>query len=200
MIDTGSSSGSVETVETVTSQGIAKTSYRIPSKGLLGITVQADPALISQALRLDITDSGGVLTAIEPTILPTNTQALTTQEPTPAVTTKLSRDLHADGLPTPGDWLLSTILILGLSACLFWLGSTRASLQWGIRWATLSCLGGYLSYLYLVIGLPGSSYLISISGSTVVALISVLGVIVGWGVAGIWWSIDQHKTAKKTSM
>ena len=85
MIDTGSSSGSVETAETVTSMGIAKTSYRIPSKGLLGITVQADPALISQTLRLDITDSGGVLTAIEPTFIPTNTLTSNTQIPTQSV-------------------------------------------------------------------------------------------------------------------
>ena len=200
MIDTGSSSGSVETAETVTSTGIAKTSYRIPSKGLLGITVQADPALISQTLRLDITDSGGVLTAIEPTFIPTNTLTSNTQIPTQPITTKPGRNLHADGLPTPGDWLLSTILILGLSACLYWLGSIKASMQWGVRWGALSCFGGYLAYLYLVLGLPGSAYLISVSGSVVVGLISILGVILGWGAAGIWWSITEQKKAKKTSV
>lgn len=200
MIDTGSSSGSVETAETVTSMGVAKTSYRIPSKGLLGITVQADPALISQTLRLDITDSGGVLTAIEPTFIPTNTLASNTQIPTQSAATRPERNLHADGLPTPGDWFLSTILILGLSVCLYWLGSIKASMQWGVRWGALSCFGGYLAYLYLVLGLPGSAYLISVSGSIVVGLISVLGVILGWGTAGIWWSITEQKKAKKTSV
>ena len=195
MIDTGSTSGSVETVETVTTDGIARTTYRIPSKGLLGITVQSDPAVISQTLRLDITDSGGVLTAIEPTVVPTDSLA-STQTSTPTAPTAAGRDAHGEGFPTPGDWLLSTILILGLGAILFWLGSIRATLQWGIRWGALSCIGGYMAYLYLVLGLTGSAYLISVGGSVVVGLISVVGVLLGWGASGIWWFLEQKKLRK----
>jgi len=197
MIDTGSTSGSVETVETTTSNGIAKTAYRIPSKGLLGITVQADPALVSQTLSLDITDSGGVLTAFEPTTIPTEVTETSTEVPTPAQTLVQIRDLHSEGLPTAGDWFLSTLLIIGISACLYWLGTARINPQWGLRWAGLGGLGGYLAYLYLVLGLPGGASLIISSGSVAVALISILGVILGWGVAGMWWLILMQISKSK---
>ena len=193
MIDTGSTSGSVETVETSTLNGIARTAYRIPSKGLLGITVQADPALVSQTLQLDITDTGGVLTAIEPTAIPTVVFTPTIESPTPTETITKTVDLHTKGLPTAGDWFLSTLLILGISALLFWLGNMRINLKWGIRWAALGCIGGYLAYLYLVLGLPGSGSLISTGGSAAIALISILGVILGWASSGIWWVILKRK-------
>lgn len=200
MIDTGSSSGSVETVETVTTDGVARTTYRIPSKGLLELKVQAEPALISQTLRLDITDAGGVLTALEPTILPTETQV--TEEATataPAIEVK-PYNSHPEGLPNAGDWLLTTILVMGISAALFWLGSIRATLKWGVRWGTLACLGGYVAYLYLALGLPGGSYLINLSGSVAVGLVSITGVIVGWAIAGIWWWMDQRRGKSTGSM
>ncbi|MHC1740022.1 MAG: glycoside hydrolase family 3 N-terminal domain-containing protein [Anaerolineaceae bacterium] len=197
IIDTGSTSGTGGIVETTTSSGVAKTAYRIQSKGLLGITVQAEPAIVSQTLSLDITDAGGVLTAIEPTAIPKDTQTSITETATPLVTANLRPDLHTEGLPTAGDWLLSTILIIGLSAALYWLGSIRASIQWGIRWAALACIGGYAAYLYLVLGLPGSAYLISVNGTVVVALISIVGVILGWAAAGVWWGIAHNKSSNR---
>jgi beta-N-acetylhexosaminidase len=200
MIDTGSTSGSVETVETSTLNGIARTAYRIPSKGLLGITVQADPALVSQTLQLDITDTGGVLTAIEPTSVPTVVYTPTIESPTPTETITKTVDLHTKGLPTAGDWFLSTLLILGISALLFWLGNMRINLQWGIRWAALGCIGGYLAYLYLVLGLPGSGSLISTGGSAAIALVSILGVILGWASSGIWWVILKRKKQQAESV
>lgn len=200
MIDTGSTSGSVETVETTTTNGIAKTAYRIPSKGLLGITVQADPALVSQTLQLDITDTGGVLTAIEPTTIPTEETTATEQTPTPTEMTSNLNDLHSEGLPTAGDWFLSTILILGISASLYWLGTMRVNTQWGVRWAALGAVGGYLAYLYLALGLPGSASLISTSGSVAIALISILGVILGWAASGVWWVVLQRIKSHKESV
>jgi len=200
MIDTGSTSGSVETVETTTTDGIAKTAYRIPSKGILGITVQADPATVSQTLRLDITDTGGVLTAIEPTTIPTESTPTDVITATPVPPTALTRDYHADGLPSPGDWVLSTLLIIGLSLCLYWVGKLRTSVQWGVRWAILSCTGGYLGYLYIILGLPGSANLVQANGSVVISLISVLGVILGWGAGGIWWFTGYFKESKKTNV
>jgi beta-N-acetylhexosaminidase len=199
MIDTGSSSGSVETVETTTVDGVAKTSYRIPSKGLLGITVQAEPAVVSQTLQLDITDTGGVLTAIEPTFFPTDTAGETsdTTATTPPAVIK-PPDYHSEGLPTPGDWFLSTILILGMAASFYWLGTNRASTQWGIRWGTISLVGGYLAYLYLVVGLPGSAYLISQSGSLIIAVLSIGGSLFGWAVALSWWRIEINKSRKNS--
>jgi beta-N-acetylhexosaminidase len=187
MIDTGSTSGSVETTETVTTGGIARTNYRIPSTGLLELTVQADPAFLSQTLRLDITDKGGVLTAYEPTVNPTGTQNTPAAEPTENNISSGTRQSHEAGFPTPGDWLLSTILILVFSAGLFWVGSMWINLKWAIRLGITSCLGGYLAYLYLAVGLPGSPGLIAQSGTIGIALVSIVGTIIGGVAAGTWW-------------
>ena len=76
----------------------------------------------------------------------------------------------------------------------------RINLQWGIRWAALGCIGGYLAYLYLVLGLPGSGSLISTGGSAAIALISILGVILGWASSGIWWVILKRKKQQAESV
>ena len=192
MIDTGSTSGSVETTETVTSDGIARMNYRIPSSGLLGVTVQADPALLSQTLQLDITEKGGILTAIEPTIMPTGLAATLQADPLDVEETSVMRQAHRGGFTTPGDWLLSTIFILGLSALLFWIGSIRINLKWATRWGICACLAGYVAFLYLAIGLPGSADLISSAGIVGITLVSIFGVLLGWAGAGIWWYIRRR--------
>lgn len=198
MIDTGSSSGSVETVETVTTDGIARTTYRIPSKGLLEVTVQSEPALISQTLRLDITDAGGVITAIEPTVLPTEITPTQTGEPETPEANIRPYNSHPEGLPNTGDWLLTTILVVGLSAAIFWLGLKSVGTKWGIRWAGLACIIGYLIFLYLTLGMPGSSTLIDKNGSTSIALLSIAGVGGGWLLGGIWWWLDRRKTTRQS--
>jgi hypothetical protein len=66
-------------------------------------------------------------------------------------------------------------------------------MQWGIRWAGLAAICGYLAYLYLMLGFPGSATLIQANGTVAIALISVLGVVLGWGIAGIWWLITQKQ-------
>lgn len=191
MIDTGSTSGTVETVETETTDGVARTNYRIPSTGLLELTVQADPALLSQTLQLDITDQGGVLTAFEPTIISTGTLDTPMSVPTEQSGNSATRQAHADGYPTPGDWLLSSIFILGLSALLFWIGSIRINLKWATRWGISACLAGYMAFLYLALALPGSTSLISSAGTIGIALVSIFGVLLGWAAAGIWWFTNR---------
>jgi beta-N-acetylhexosaminidase len=191
MIDTGSTSGSVETTETATVDGVARMNYRIPSAGLLGVTVQADPALFSQTLQLDITEKGGVLTAIEPTIMPTGLAATLQDDPDQNSETSAMRQAHRGGYTTPGDWLLSTIFILGLSALLFWIGSIRINLKWATRWGICSCLAGFVAFFYLAIGLPGSTELISTAGIIGITLVSILGVLLGWAAAGIWWYVRR---------
>ncbi|MEA5078432.1 MAG: glycoside hydrolase family 3 N-terminal domain-containing protein [Anaerolineaceae bacterium] len=200
MIDTGSSSGSVETVETVTSKGIARTTYRIASKGILEIRVQSEPALVSQTLQLDITDSGGVITAIEPTAMPTETLAAQEGETPQSTASLIPYNSHPAGLPTATDWLLTTILVIGLSAGIFWLGLKEVSLKWGIRWASFACISGYLIFMYLTLGMPGSSTLINASGSTAIALLSIAGVLIGWGICLIWWWLEKRKKTKRITV
>lgn len=191
LIDTGSNSGTVETIETVTMDGIARMNYRIPDTGLLEISVQADPALLSQTLQLEITPQGGMLTAIEPTLSPTGTIVTESVTPTEESIPTSTQIVHAEGFATPGDWLLSTIIILGLASLLFWIGSTRINLKWAVRWAVCGALAGYLGFFYLALSMPGSMTLISEHGSGGIALVSIIGVIIGSIASVIWWFIKK---------
>lgn len=193
LIDTGSNSGTVETIETVTVDGIARMNYRIPDTGLLEISAQADPALLSQTLQLEITPQGGMLTAIEPTLSPTGTIVTESVTPTQESLPTSTQIVHAEGFATPGDWLLSTIIILGLASLLFWIGSTRINLKWAVRWAVCGALAGYLGFFYLAFSLPGSMTLISSHGSTGIALVCIIGVIVGSIAAVLWWFVKKKK-------
>jgi hypothetical protein len=61
----------------------------------------------------------------------------------------------------------------------------------------LSVAGGYLAYAYLVIGLPGSAYLISQSGSLIIALLCLGGSLLGWVAALVWWRVEMNKNRKE---
>jgi beta-N-acetylhexosaminidase len=53
---TGGESGTVQHVDTVTEEGIARTTFRIHSPGLLEIRVSSEPAQVSEMLRMDVSD------------------------------------------------------------------------------------------------------------------------------------------------
>ncbi len=66
IIDSQSSSGLVEQLEAQTEDGVARTNYRIPESGLIELSVVAEPATVSQILRIEITGTGGKVTSIRP--------------------------------------------------------------------------------------------------------------------------------------
>jgi beta-N-acetylhexosaminidase len=193
LIDTKSTSGSIEQIETQTTNGIARTTYRIQNIGIFNIRVTADPAQISQILNLDITDAGGQITSFEPTIAPTGfvTPTLSTDVQATPESQKLSN--HERGMLSAGDWFLSSLIIFSIAVVLYWWGWRRQKYSWNPRIPFGSILGGYVVYFYFVIGLPGAVNGIKNTGSGLILLGVIIGCLLGGGIGYIWYRLERSK-------
>lgn len=194
IIDTMATSGTVEQLPAVTVDGYARVMYVIPSIGSLELRATADPARTSQILRLDITDAGGVVTSFEPTAVvtpetqPTETEIAPT--PTPQKTSEVR---HQQGKPTFGDWMLVNLMILGISALLGGFTQKRMGKFYNLISILAMGVGGYLAYLYLAFGLPGSRDPINASGTVYILLITLTGMVAGFAVAFVYNWIKSRR-------
>ncbi len=197
----GGESGITQQVEEVTVQGVARTSYRIPSPGLLEIRVSSDPAQISELLRLDVSESvGAVMTRIAPptstptpTVTPSPTVTSSPVPPTPTVTIIPPQPPSAG----PGEWFLSMFLIWGVAVAVFYIGWQMFSVQWGVRWALLVAVGGLGAYvLYFVLVIPGSERWVNQGGVSGLSFAIVGGAFVGW-LCGRVWQLQMERRARQ---
>jgi len=90
--------------------------------------------------------------------------------------------------PVPGmeDWLLAVLVSWAGAAIVFYLGRKWFSLRWGVRWALTSLTGGLVAYTYLAAKMPGSSAYYEKAGLYGVMVVSLVGIIVGWGLGWLW--------------
>jgi beta-N-acetylhexosaminidase len=175
-------SGLGQQIESTTSQGVARATFRLDQVGLIEIRASSEPATVSDVIQLNVTSEGGPVIIItptpEPTVMPTPTPTLT---PEPVVRTS---PLVSEGYPTFWGWLTVILLVLGVSWTAYWLLAQFLGLKWAIRWAILSFVGGLADYNYLVLGLPGAESWLSERGLAallqVVLFGQALGLLVGW--------------------
>lgn len=194
VIDTRSTSGTVEQLEAETVDGFARVMYVIPSKGSLELRVTADPALTSQILRLDITDAGGVITSFEPTIVVEEIGESTPTEIPPTPTPeKLIVQQHRQGKLAFPDWLLANLLIFGFCFLFNRVSYKDLRKKWEFITILLMGLGGNLAYLYLAFGLPGSKVPISDKGTVYVSIIVTVGILLGLGVGLLFYWVKNRK-------
>ncbi len=182
----GGETGSIPQIETITSSGVARASYRINTIGNLEIRVISDPAFISQTLQLEITEgSPAFITAIAPTPAPTETPT-PTLSPTPTPTLTPTAPPLPPGMPGALDWLVVTLLVWSSAALIFWVGKSSISLRWGIRWGALAATGGMATYTFLLLVLPPTSTWYDEKGLPAALLLSGLGMLCGWLLGWIW--------------
>jgi len=196
IIDRGSTSGSVEQIEAQTANGIARTTYRIPDIGIIEIRAVAEPALVSQILQLDITETGGMITSFEPTPADGDDGSLPVLVPTPTQVIK-TPDKHIDGKLTFLDWFFSSLLIMLTIITYHFLARKGFSRKWLLRITLSMGTVGYLSYLYLAFGFPGADQLVRDSGTPFVVLIVLIGIFGGMGFGYLLYRLE--KSRKKLS-
>jgi len=190
IIDTRSTSGSVEQLEARTIDGFARVMYVIPSIGSLQLSVTADPAFISQILRLDITDTGGVVTSFEPTPIPVSSDIATPTEASPSPTPESKViQLHKQGKVAFWDWLLANILIVGFCLGLSYFTHNHLSAKWNFLTILFSGAGGYAGYLWAALGLPGSKSPLNEVASGQILILVGIGLVCGFGSGFLfyWW-------------
>jgi beta-N-acetylhexosaminidase len=185
----GVGGGTVQEIDTTTTQGIAHASFRIQSAGLLEFQVTSDPAKTSALIRLDVSaGEAAAITAIAPPTLSPTATATETPSATPTVTMTPTPipPLPPPPVPGMGDWLLAVLVSWAGAAIVFYFGRKRFSLRWGVRWGLSSLTGGLVAYTYLAVKMPGSSAYYEKAGVYGVMIVSLVGILTGWGLGWLW--------------
>ncbi len=170
-------------IETTTSGGIARTSYRIQSPGVIEIRVISDPAQTSSVLQVNIAlGQPGAITAIAPTISATNTIAdYLLSETTPISDVRQSQSTNAGVIIL--TWMLFTAFILVSGYALFLIGRKVSDERWGLRWAIVAMIGGLIGNIISNLTYKG----ISSTFFVWTFLFCFVGMSVGWGCAFLWY-------------
>ena len=187
-------------IETETTNGVAKAEYLIQETGNLEINVISEPATQSDKLALNVTEGqAAIITVIATTAQPsptfTTTPTMMTATPTPTFIPNTT-----DIIPektTVLDWFFSLIIIGMASVGIYFLGRSRISTRWGIRWALLSIIGGLIAYIFITIKQPGQIIWIKEWGLLGFILTDILGVLLGWLCAVLWYKLHDLKIHSK---
>ncbi len=181
----------VEQKDVVTLAGVGRTSFKLDRFGLFEIRAISEPAMLSEALQLDVSrGASSAVTVIAPTSPVTAEPPLETT-PVPAETRRDT--LTSDGYPRLGGWLI-VIILLGVGGWLsYWVGYNLFSRRWAVRWALCTLLGGLAAYNYLALGLPGGVAWVLRGGILAVLGVTVAGLLLGACVAWLWASRGYHR-------
>lgn len=188
--------------EATTQGGVAFFNYRIESAGGMDVIASSGMATRSETLKINISPEGIMsfyaftpTPLVSPTPEPTPTATITpTLQPTP---TSTPEPLPAS-YPSLGDWAFG-VLVMGIGGALafmiglLWWGSSR----WGLRSALCALIGGLGAYTYLNLGISGVKDWIQQSGTLYVIEIVVVGLLIGWIAALIWWMRTEGRYPKR---
>ncbi len=180
MMLTGDGGGILKQVEAITTQGVARAAFGLDKPGLLEIRVSSEPAVISEVLQLDVSQSGAVAVTV---VVPELTQSI---EPTPAAPVVEEEDgyISLDGYPRFSAWLVVMFLVLCSTGLAYWVAIRVTQRRSALRWALGVLLGGLIAYNFLAFGLFGiANWLINAQFSGVITFVflgELLGFVGGW--------------------
>jgi beta-N-acetylhexosaminidase len=182
MMLTGEGGGILQQVDAVTTQGVARASFGLDKPGLLEIKVTSYPAVNSQVLQLDVSQSGAVAVIV---VTPELTQSI---EPTPQPTVVVEEDnyISPEGYPRFSAWLVAMLFI----AFSIWVGYATGvrvvNRRSAFRWALGIALGGLAAYNYLIFGLFGIMSWLLASGLSGVIIFVFTGELIGFAAGWMW--------------
>jgi beta-N-acetylhexosaminidase len=183
MMLTGEGGGILQQVDAVTTQGVARAAFGLDKPGLLEIRVVSEPAVISEVLQLDVSQSGAVAVTV---VIPELTQSTEPTHEAPVVEV-VDSYVSVNGFPRIPAWFFG-MLFIALSGLVTYGASSRiTNRRSSIRWTLGILLGGLLAYNYLTIGLFGITNWLITSGVSGVIGFVFLGELLGF-VAGWLWS------------
>lgn len=180
MLVTGEGGGILQQVESVTTDGVARASFGLDKPGLLEIRVASEPAVISEVLQLDVSQSGAVAVTV---VVPELTQST---QPTPIPTVAREQDAFVteEGFPRVSAWSLAMLFVVLGSGMLYGVSSRLVNRKSALRWTLGMLLGGLFAYNLLAFGifnLPAWLTEASISGVVYFTLTGqLLGLAGGW--------------------
>jgi hypothetical protein len=121
------------------------------------------------------------VTVIVPQLTP-QASPVATQTPLPAQDAFIT----PDGKPRFSAWLVTLILIVAGAAGVVYAGLRLENARWGTRWGLCAFAGGLAVYNYFAVGMPGSTKFAAANGMGGVLILTVLGLLAGWGAGWLW--------------
>ncbi len=182
MLLTGEGGGIIKQVDAVTTQGIARAAFGLDKPGLLEIKAASEPAIISEVLQLDVSQSGAVAVTIR---TPELTQPVAPTPESPVVET-LDPYISKQGYPLFLAWFLSMLFISFSLWVVYSVGSRITENRAATRWILGIALGGLVAYNLLAFGVfPLHEWLIVRGLSGVISFILV-GELIGFAAGWVW--------------
>jgi len=179
---TGEGGGILKQTDATTAQGVARAAFGLDKHGLLEIRAASEPAVISETLQLDVSQSGAVAVTV---IVPELTQP-TEPPPEAPVAAKDNGYISKQGVPRFSAWFLAMLLI-ALSAWIVYVAGLRlAENRAATRWALGITLGGLSAYNVLVFGLFGVANWLIVSGVSGAFAFVFFGELLGFAAGWAW--------------
>lgn len=183
MLLTGEGGGILQQVETVTTDGVARAAFGLDKPGLLEIRVTSEPAVISEVLQLDVSQSGEVAVTV---VVPELTQSA---QPTPLPPEPEEPDsfVTREGYPRVSAWSLSMLIVLLGAGAFFAIASQFLKRTASLRLALGMLLGGLLAYNLMAFGLFSLPDWLAGQGVSGVFSATLAGQLIGLGGGWVWW-------------
>lgn len=178
----------VQLLEATTFGGVATINYQINATGALEVNASSEQADESETVSISVDPSGNAeVIIITPTLQPTETPQ-PTNTPMPVTTPEPELEIFHNPYPNLVEYALALFVVMGGAVLAFAIGSWWwRSQRWAIRSGLCAGIGGLMGYLYLLLGLRGVGYWMQRSGTGFVIEITIVGMLLGWMVALIWW-------------
>lgn len=187
MVLTGEGGGILQQVEAVTTQGMARASFGLDKPGLLEIRVSSEPAVISEVLQLDVSQSGAVAVTV---VVPELTQSIS---PTPVPTPVIEEDdyITQQGYPRFSAWFVAMLIILFGAGVTYGLSSQIVRRPSALRWSLGILLGGLAAYNLLAFGVFGVPAWLTNAGLSGVILFTLVGQALGFMGGWLWSRVER---------
>jgi beta-N-acetylhexosaminidase len=184
---------SIQQIESVTENGIAKALVALQNAGLHEIRVVSEPALSSQILVLDISEEEAIVSAIFPTPIPTLEEIVDSHE---SVIESPEIDLEKKNNKIL-EWFIATAFswILGVAAYYFL--ENYFIIEDRIKIGGSSIVGGLFNTAWFIFDFPGSSLQSGSTGYIKLCFSVLVGALIGGAIGWIYIRILQYYSKKK---
>jgi beta-N-acetylhexosaminidase len=162
---------------------VARAAFGLDKPGLLEIRVASEPAVISEVLQLDVSQSGAVAVTV---VVPELTQS-SAPTPVPPATEEADAFVSEEGYPRVSAWALSMIFLLLGSVMVNALASRFIKRTSALRWTLGMLLGGLVAFNLLAFGVFNLPAWLAGAGVNGVIYATLFGGLLGW-VGGWLWS------------
>jgi beta-N-acetylhexosaminidase len=197
LFTTGTDVATTQQSETETIDGVAASTFRINSQGVLEIRVVSDPATVSPIIRMNVIEGQPLqLSTDYPTPAPTETPS-PTPTLTPTITPSPTPTPIPPADPSVSNWFLVTLTVWIATAGVFWIGRLNGSLRWAVRWGLLAVMGGLGMYLLLMLVVWDGKNWLADAGTPAFLALSLAGVLLGWAGGVLWQRLDSPRYAPK---